>query len=524
MIKQLQIRPRCIKPNCFQVTLTGLFILLTGSFSVFGFGLGETDTIIINKLISKSANYQRKNVDSSYLLALKALELSEAGNYPSGKAKACNQLGAVMMIKGHGDSCLYYCRKALEISRTVHDYKRSSSACVLMNYIYKDRGRNDSALYMIHQALNYSKLANDSVGMGIIYITLGYFFQDYKDYDRALVNHRLAYLYCKNTRNMSGAMDAMMGIANVYYLTKKYEQALVYYLSVDSISKGLNEPNGVAQNQNNIALCYTELNNKPKALVYYTMALETFINQGMRFEEANMYYNLGQMYLHFNDYDSTIFYARKSYNMARDLIDMRKVAMSYQLLALAYAGKGKYAEAYQWQERFTSLNDSLLNIEKVKSISEMQAKYETELKTQEIDVLQKQNEIARIKESRNLGIMVGLGSMLTGILSVRSVIPARPFLVLHLKSQLHHSILKFFQPPVDRLGGNAKDLCDIGRSHAHVILQPIQLAFFFLQPVDGGQQQTDLVGFSDPRGWVGRGRPTDPMRVQRIEVEAIRFR
>jgi adenylate cyclase len=47
-----------------------------------------------------------------------------------------------------------------------------------------------------------------------------------------------------------------------------------------------------------------------------------------------------------------------------------------------------------------------------------QKKIEAELKTQEINILQKQNELAKVKASRSLGINVGLGSALIGILFV----------------------------------------------------------------------------------------------------------
>lgn len=395
-----------------------VFVLL---LIIYRFQLSATsinDSLIVDKLLTKSSSLQRSNVDSSFWLAQKALQLSSEIDYKAGIARSYNQLGAVMMIRGKYDSALYYSAQSLAISKPNKVYNHSIYSLLLISYVYQEYGNQDSALYAAQQALMYTKLANDSSRLSIAYNTVGSFYLKYKDYPKALLYYTQAYAISKKQKQASHISDALEGVANVYYLSGKYKVALGYYLQVDSLGHNLNEPTGVAQNQNNIALCYVELNDKKKALYYYALALNGYLKYGLRFEEANVYYNLGELYERFKQPDSAVYYGNKGLLLARELKDLPKVACCYQLLAKAYASKGNYPKAYSYQEQFALLNDSLLNTEKVRSISEMQTKYETELKTQEIDLLQQQNELANIKTSRSLGINIGLASTLLGILFV----------------------------------------------------------------------------------------------------------
>lgn len=368
----------------------------------------STEIKTIDALLKKSSSLQRSNVDSCYLLAKKSLVFSTKIGYKKGIATAYNQMSAVMMIWGKNDSALLFCKQSLLISQENKDYKRASFTYVLMSYIYEETGNSDSSLYFILEAKRYSELANDTLGLTRIYSAMGNFYLGYKDYSKSLLYFNQAYSLCIKLKNISGATDALEGIANVYYLLEKPTKALLYYLQVDSLSRNINELTGIAQNQNNIALCYADLKNKKMALYYYALALKGYKKHGLRFEEANLYYNLGELFYKNKQTDSTIFYGNKGLLLAKELHDSPKEANCYQLLAKTYSIKGNFLKAYYFQEKYMLLNDSLLNSEKISSISEMQTKYETEKKSAEIELLKSENEISKLRSARRLSLIIGL--------------------------------------------------------------------------------------------------------------------
>lgn len=376
------------------------------------------DTPAIDKLLKQSANLQRINIDSCYLLALQSLELSEKLQYRQGVSMAYIRMCSVMIMRGMYDSSIIYANKAIAASQSVNAHSRTSAAFLLLGYTYQGKGNSDSSLAMITEAQRYGELAHDTDNLINIYGTLGGFYTGYKEYDKALIYYLNAYRLAQKLGKHFAMSDALTGIGNCYYMKKKYTTALYYYFKADSVGGLINEKIGKAQNLNNIALCYADLNQYDKALYYYQLALKDYQIFGMRSEEGNLYYNMAYLYAMQKKTDSVIFFANRALQMEKELKESGRIVLCYQLLAKAHAEKGNYGKAYYYQEQYAQLNDSLLNTEKIRSISEMQTKYETELKTREIDVLQRENDIARLKASRSLGINFGLGGALLGIVFV----------------------------------------------------------------------------------------------------------
>lgn len=378
----------------------------------------QIDTVTIDKLLKQSANLQRSNIDSCYLLALQSLVISEKLNYKRGVSMAYIRICSIMIIKGKYDSSIIYANKAIVASQAINAHARTSAAFLLLGYTYQGKGNSDSSLAMIMEAQRYGVLAHDTGNLINIYGTLGGFYTGYKEYDKALIHYLNAYRLAQKMGEQFAMSDALTGIGNCYYLKKKYTTALYYYIKADSLGRLMNEKTSTAQNLNNIALCYADLNKPNKALYYYQLALKDYRTFGMRSEEANLYYNMAYLYANQQKPDSVIFLANKALAMEKELRESGRIVQCYQLLAKAYAEKGNYVKAYHFQNQYALLNDSLLNTEKIRSISEMQTKYETELKTREIDVLQRENDIATLKASRSLGINFGLGGALLGIVFV----------------------------------------------------------------------------------------------------------
>lgn len=109
--------------------------------------------------------------------------------------------------------------------------------------------------------------------------------------------------------------------------------------------------------------------------------------------------------------DSAIYFAEKSKNL-------NDLQTALQNKAYYLQNKNKFKEGYDALWESIAVKDSLFNRDKVKSFAEMEQKYESELKNIEIDFLQRESEIAKLKASRSLGINFGLGGALVGLIFV----------------------------------------------------------------------------------------------------------
>jgi len=91
---------------------------------------------------------------------------------------------------------------------------------------------------------------------------------------------------------------------------------------------------------------------------------------------------------------------------------------AYRSLALAYEGSGDLKEALRYHRKMVIVRDSIYNADLTKKVSELEIKYQTEKKEQEIKLLEKENALLNEKsEKRKLYVAFSLcGGLLLVVL------------------------------------------------------------------------------------------------------------
>ena len=99
-------------------------------------------------------------------------------------------------------------------------------------------------------------------------------------------------------------------------------------------------------------------------------------------------------------------YAEKSLAYGLETGDPQNIMNAYQYLSSAYEGVGNYAKALDYHKSYSDLNDTIFNTEKYKSIKEMEMKFETEKKEQQVALLSEKNKIQELQLSKRKRIIV----------------------------------------------------------------------------------------------------------------------
>lgn len=358
-----------------------------------------TDTNAVIFLLAKAKKLQRIAPDSAFKLAGDAMKLSEQLNYSGGMGSACMRLGSILSDQGRNDTALFYLKRAYSIRKTRGDFKNASGSCIQLSYIYQQQGAKDSAFFYLYESLRLCKSVNDSGKMAQTSTALGSLFSEYGDSKNALTWFLEAAKIAESTKDIQNFYLAHEGLGFYYYDRNEFEKALYYLLKVDSIMSQLGDPVLAAKTLNNVGLCYSSLKNYNLAKKYYQQALQEYTRLDMPLDIALGYFNLGSMYNNLNQPDSAIYYLDKSLPLARETGDLQRVCRCYEFLADAYALKGNYTKAYDYHLQYTGLRDSLLNEEKIASISEMQTKYDTEKKEQQIVLLDEQGKTRKAQRN-----------------------------------------------------------------------------------------------------------------------------
>ncbi|MFY0643514.1 MAG: hypothetical protein JXR19_03535 [Bacteroidia bacterium] len=177
-------------------------------------------------------------------------------------------------------------------------------------------------------------------------------------------------------------------LARLYFskgtLQPNIELAMRYYDSALLISKGKHQHHFTQLIYNNIGYAYAESGNFDSAYVYFNRALKWIRKLHSNSQLSMVYNNLAGTSSSATEslkfIDSAVYYASLS-GVLRD-IEQYTWNRSYAHYLL-----GNFKEGYHDLDRAYILKDSLLNIEKLKAISEFEQKYEAAEKAKEIERL-----------------------------------------------------------------------------------------------------------------------------------------
>ncbi len=129
---------------------------------------------------------------------------------------------------------------------------------------------------------------------------------------------------------------------------------------------------------------------------------------------AMLYQNMASIELDRKRYETALAFADTAEQLSTELGNLALLVSVADLKHRSYYGMNNLVQAYSALGSYVHLNDSLLNTEKVKAITEMQEKYESEKKAKEILGLKAVNleselEKAQVKRTRNIYLFSAIG-------------------------------------------------------------------------------------------------------------------
>ncbi|PRX57901.1 tetratricopeptide repeat protein [Flagellimonas meridianipacifica] len=394
-----------------------------------------TDTTRVNALIEMAKiEVDAKNKSSADSLFQSALTIARQMNRIDDKAKAFESVGHYQLKTRAYDSAVIYYKKALEIDKEQNNILALARNHDNAGTAYFYKGDYNQTLYHFLERLSYCEQLGDSTcvsaasnNSGLVLINLGRY-EDAISYTlRSLkIDEDLGY--------KQGILSSQMSLGNINYYLKNYDKAIEYYLDIVATCETMeNQELRISHAYNNIASIHFQQKEFKKAAEFYKKSLvleEEFGNEG---GIALKYNNLGSVHKELNEYSTAESYYRKALSMREELGDLYGMSstennlgqlylakgvpaialgfyqsalghaeqagsleaskIAYEGIAKSYKNQGRYRLSLESYEHFLRLNDSLLNAEKTKKITELEARYDSEKKESEIALLKKNEEL-----------------------------------------------------------------------------------------------------------------------------------
>ncbi|OYU94239.1 MAG: hypothetical protein CFE21_16765 [Bacteroidetes bacterium B1(2017)] len=190
------------------------------------------------------------------------------------------------------------------------------------------------------------------------------------------------------------------------------ETQLAYYFKAYNLAQTSNNLKSQEIVLGVLGSTFAERGDYPKAKIYLKKSLELALKRDAYSTLSSIYNNLAgieenqkkqSIYV-----DSALYYSKLSGDLEDQLTATENKALSLY-------NQGNFKEGYDLLWDGITIKDSLYNSNKVKSFAEMEQKYESEKKNIEIELLQGESEIAKLKANRNLGISIVLISVLVAL-------------------------------------------------------------------------------------------------------------
>ncbi len=345
----------------------------------------------IDALAEEAFLLQNSYPDSAFLVAKKVLSLSKLTHYQKGMGAAHMRLGSIYELHKNFDSAVFHLNRCYQIRLQMKDYSGAAGACYVLNDAYEQAAMLDSAFFTAYRGLRLAEKHHLERAYADFLFELGELNLNYKESDTAFYYFKKAFDLGASLNDKVYNLKVAFGLGAYYYTVGNFEKALDYYLVGNELIDPVTNKIAVAISANNLAACYDQLDRPKEAKKKYQTAVSIYQELSYPAEAAESMNSLGALYFRNEAYDSAEYWYAKAYPILKSTDSYNSLLNNLLFRSVVCEAKGKNLEALAFYKEYTNYKDSLLDTQKISSIAEMQTKYDTEKKEQQILLLDEQN-------------------------------------------------------------------------------------------------------------------------------------
>lgn len=336
--------------------------------------------------------------------AKKSLKIAEEESYDSLVIKNLKLLGTTYFWASEYDSSLLYLNKAMKFGeeKSVLTHYDSIDIYVSFGNTYYYMGLLEDAYKNRMRIVNLTKNSTDSIAIAENIYSLAELDQEREKYDEALKKLAFCIRVFESYDYSQGISICYEMIGNIHYKREEYEKALTNYNLGCKIDLKSNSDYGKAYCYNNLGSAYTQLGDFDNALIYLKKSLEIRLNADQREEIIESKISMAELYMKMGKCDLANLMLKTCLEdptiqnikpIKRDIFEkMYKVNKEC----------GDFKIAFEYQEKYFKLRDSINNNITKKSLANLSSMHELESQKQQNQLLQKEKELILVKQEQEV--------------------------------------------------------------------------------------------------------------------------
>lgn len=383
------------------------------------------DTSKVLLFISIGQQYENNKPDSAIYYYQQALDLSESLDYPTGILKYYSNITYVLNAQGHYDSALVLTLAAVDLAKK-QGRPEQIAAClgnVANTYLYLERYETAIDYYLQTNQL-LEKTGNKQYQC-ILQNSLAITYTKIRQPDKA---RNAAENSVRLAREINNPFHLGIGLDNLgltYINTSNPEGAIPFLTEALTIAEETNNLYLKESIYLNFAQVYRQMGLIDKTLHYLQTGLQLALEFNDVSGEVIAHAGLGYYYLYKSQFDNAKNFGKKAEGKASAMGFTEQLRDSYMLLGYIALSEKNYKEFQHYTYKHDSIESRIVNKGILNNIQDLEVKYETERKNQQIIKLEQDASIQSLKIQRNnilLFVFAGLTVVVTivSFLFVRS--------------------------------------------------------------------------------------------------------
>ncbi|MBL7732073.1 MAG: sensor histidine kinase, partial [Chitinophagaceae bacterium] len=246
------------------------------------------------------------------------------------------------------------------------------------------KGKYDVAAANFFESISILEKANEKKKLAPVYNDLAKLYRKTRDLDRALENYNKADAIYRQIKDTGGIAMILNESGVVFEYRENFTEAINRYTASMKLAEKAGDSLSVSYSLSNIAGVYVIQKKYAEAEKNLLRALN--IRQILKdsFAIALTYSDLGVAMNNKGDYAKAIEYLTLSNKAAENLKYPELQSNNYNELSNVAQKQGDFQRAFQYFLKRSALRDSLFALEKTKQIEELNSRYETVRKEQQI--------------------------------------------------------------------------------------------------------------------------------------------
>lgn len=340
----------------------------------------------------------KSDTAKSNLYAQQAYQLALKNGQLQIQAKALYYLGENWFESSDYQLAIPNYRKALDTYAKIKDTINVVNCYKLIGLCYYNMDQGDKAISSFLEGMKLSENRPEITAKLLSNIAMSH--SRMRNVTEAISYYRRALSLNSQIRNTDGMAVNYNGLGEIYKAMHKPDSALTNYLKAKRITKSGYLGAVTASNIAGIYLNYPD--SVKKAVSYLKQSWAIFRNLGMFQYEAEFKQNIGVILLKQGNYDAAI----EAFKSCIEINDKYKrgykiKSTCHNLLSKAYEKKGDYRTSLEHIKLYVQFSDSMAQNEKYQQLANLEKRYETERKENQIARLQAKQQLTMIKLRKN---------------------------------------------------------------------------------------------------------------------------